>query len=143
MGSSSRTMSSRTSSRTTTTTSSRTQPSTTTTTTTRSQPTTSSFTTKRVDSMLGGYGAKEDEVNALLSKSPEVEEFESKLNTERRLNVKLSDDNSSVQRNLRMVHKLLIDEREALSRILDAAEVDSGSEEETRQSRERSAQLSL
>merc|ERR1712166_119637 len=81
MGSSSRTMSSRTSSRTTTTTSSRTQPSTTTTTTTRSQPTTSSFTTKRVDSMLGGYGAKEDEVSALLSKSPEVEEFESKLNT--------------------------------------------------------------
>merc|ERR1712195_395438 len=131
MGSSSRTMSSRTSSRTTTTTS------------TRSQPTTSSFTTKRVDSMLGGYGAKEDEVSALLSKSPEVEEFESKLNTERRLNAKLSDDNSSVQRNLRMVHKLLIDEREALSRILDAAEVDSGSEEETRQSRERSAQLSL
>ena len=45
----------------------------------------------------------------------------SQLNTERRLNVKLSDDNSSVQRNLRMVHKLLIDEREALSRILDAA----------------------
>jgi len=71
--------------------------------------------------MLGGYGPKKDEVNVLLSKSPEIEEIESKLNSERRMNVKLSDDNSSVQRNLRMVHKLLIDEREALSRILDAA----------------------
>eukprot|EP00657_Telonema_sp_P-1_P009984 TRINITY_DN4263_c0_g2_i2.p1 TRINITY_DN4263_c0_g2~~TRINITY_DN4263_c0_g2_i2.p1 ORF type:complete len:237 (+),score=43.65 TRINITY_DN4263_c0_g2_i2:225-935(+) len=71
--------------------------------------------------MLGSYSATEEEVNALLQSDPKLAMLGQTLDNERRSNAKLSDDSSTVQRNLKMVHRLLVNERDALQKILEAA----------------------
>jgi len=72
-------------------------------------------------SILGSYSATNDEIDTLLKADPRLKAMGDSLDKERRTNLKLSDDNSTVQKNLKMVHKLLVNEREALQRILEAA----------------------
>lgn len=71
--------------------------------------------------MLGTYSATEQEIDALLKSDPRLNEMGESLDKERRSNARLSDDNNTVQRNLKMVHKLLVNERDALQKILEAA----------------------
>eukprot|EP00658_Telonema_sp_P-2_P047488 TRINITY_DN36124_c0_g2_i2.p1 TRINITY_DN36124_c0_g2~~TRINITY_DN36124_c0_g2_i2.p1 ORF type:complete len:258 (+),score=75.98 TRINITY_DN36124_c0_g2_i2:158-931(+) len=72
-------------------------------------------------SILGSYGATSQEVLDLLASDPRLAEIGRTLDSERRSNAKQTDEKNTVQRNLKMVHKLLVNERDALQKILEAA----------------------